>query len=452
MIFAWNNIDPTCTDWKYHVSNRRTKSILLLSYKNENSVNLLPDDTQYFDMKMRNVQIMPKNTYYYCDIYELPVLDKKYHVIQYEILVQKENRRFIHHLLAYECDDGFDGTPYIGGKECGSAGLPSAVSSKCMTKMFVAWGIGGQYNYSFPIEAGYSVHPKKKKFVLIEIHYDNPTIENGRFDSSGIRFYATPTLRKYDLGLLTFGVNGNQKSIQIPAQTDELKIKEICYPQCIDRFIPNEGVYVISGFLHAHLAGRSMRTSLVRNGKIIKHLIDSPTYDFNYQYANDIEPTKLMKGDALITECTYSTMDRTQFTTFGFSTNDEMCYSFLYYYPEQPAFVQCFSPFTDQSISNLYKSLADNSLLSGISFNPLLSISTNINNIFQALKNFIPSSPDLVQKFKEYFSGSKDRNIYCGSSTHPLQALYIPNVKEYTPENAVPEKVCDPAKYEIPTC
>lgn len=55
MIFAWNNIDPTCTDWKYHGSNRRTKSILLLSYKNENSVNLLPDDTQYFDMKMRNV-------------------------------------------------------------------------------------------------------------------------------------------------------------------------------------------------------------------------------------------------------------------------------------------------------------------------------------------------------------------------------------------------------------
>lgn len=50
----------------------------------------------------------------------------------------------MHHLLAYECQDDFDGTKY-SGFECGSAGLPSGVSAKCSTKLFIAWGVGGQY-------------------------------------------------------------------------------------------------------------------------------------------------------------------------------------------------------------------------------------------------------------------------------------------------------------------
>lgn len=57
MIFAWNDEDPKCTDWKYHGSNRRIKSILLLSYVNEDN-NLLPLDTQRTDFRMRNVKIL----------------------------------------------------------------------------------------------------------------------------------------------------------------------------------------------------------------------------------------------------------------------------------------------------------------------------------------------------------------------------------------------------------
>lgn len=73
-----------------------------------------------------------------------------------------------------------------------------------------------------------------KKFVLIEMHYDNPRLETGHFDNSGIRLYATQTLRKYDLGVMTFGVNGNDNSIQIPAQTDRLTLRGVCFPQCFE--------------------------------------------------------------------------------------------------------------------------------------------------------------------------------------------------------------------------
>ena len=38
-----------------------------------------------------------------------------------------------------------------------------------------------------------------------------------------------------------------------------------------------------------------MTTALVRNGTAIQRLFDNPNYDFNYQFAIDIEPTKLYK-------------------------------------------------------------------------------------------------------------------------------------------------------------
>ena len=47
--------------------------------------------------------------------------------------------------------------------------------------------------------------------------------------------------------------------------------------------------------MHTHLLGKSVKTSLVRNNKVIKNLVSNPNYDFNYQYIFDIEPTKIEK-------------------------------------------------------------------------------------------------------------------------------------------------------------
>ena len=59
--------------------------------------------------------------------------------------------------------------------------------------------------------------------------------------------------------------------------------------------MPDQGITAFSGFLHTHLAGRSVRTKLVRNNEVVKYLFDNPKYDFNYQFNNDIEPIKLNK-------------------------------------------------------------------------------------------------------------------------------------------------------------
>ena len=47
--------------------------------------------------------------------------------------------------------------------------------------------------------------------------------------------------------------------------------------------------------IQIYLKGRSVRTKLVKDNKVVKYLFDNPKYDFNYQFNNDIEPIKLNK-------------------------------------------------------------------------------------------------------------------------------------------------------------
>jgi hypothetical protein len=87
------------------------------------------------------------------------------------------------------------------------------------------------------------------------MHYDNPELRTDIVDNSGIRLYFTKNeLREYDLGLLTMGDN-EPLSLQIPPNSNSYEYTTICYPECSDRFFPNDGIYAVGGLLHTHLSG-----------------------------------------------------------------------------------------------------------------------------------------------------------------------------------------------------
>ncbi len=72
---------------------------------------------------------------------------------------------------------------------------------------------------------------------------------------------------------------------------------------------------IIQSFPHTHLAGVSVNTKLVRNGMDIGYVSNNPFYNFNYQYQIKNDPfITITPDDALITTCTYNTMDRDDFT------------------------------------------------------------------------------------------------------------------------------------------
>jgi hypothetical protein len=56
-------------------------------------------------------------------------------------------------------------------------------------------------------------------------------------------------------------------------------------------------------------------------------------YDFSFQSPTSAPSWTLAPGDSLEVDCAYSTSDAT--TTFGLGSNNEMCMTFLQYYPAQ---------------------------------------------------------------------------------------------------------------------
>jgi dopamine beta-monooxygenase len=171
--------------------------------------------------------------------------------------------------------------------------------------------------YTFPKEAGLPFYPTDgadKRYFLMEWHYDNPNLLPDIVDNSAIKLYFTQKeLRPNDLGLLRL-TDDNTIGIQVPPKANNFQLTTICYPGCTNQFFPDDGINAVAGFLHTHLAGRAVRTSLIRNNTLIEYLFDEPNYDSNYQFIQEIKPTKLYKGDVLITSCTYNTMDRTNMT------------------------------------------------------------------------------------------------------------------------------------------
>ena len=67
------------------------------------------------------------------------------HLIQFEMLVNKQNKDIVHHYDVLECDDEYNSTEKVA-EEC-YVNMSDYVMEKCRLKglTFIAWSIGGQY-------------------------------------------------------------------------------------------------------------------------------------------------------------------------------------------------------------------------------------------------------------------------------------------------------------------
>jgi hypothetical protein len=90
---------------------------------------------------------------------------------------------------------------------------------------------------------------------------------------------------------------------------------------------------------HMHKLGTNMRSVITRGGTEI--VLQDIAYDFEHQYFQYTSPTvELRPGDVLTTYCTYNNTTGAQ-VTFGESSDDEMCFTDLFYYPAQGANFIC---------------------------------------------------------------------------------------------------------------
>ncbi|XP_042238957.1 uncharacterized protein LOC121877254 isoform X2 [Homarus americanus] len=337
VIWAYDDEDPfNMTSMQQHkFDHRGTKSLYLqeppLIRTNFN------EDVKTWDILSSNVSI-PSNlkTLYWCKIFKIPSLTRKNQVIGYVPVIEERNLAHVHHILLYECHLPDSGRHYekwldIDGRQCYGPNMP--VSWTYCSSTFVAWGIGGE-GQIYPDNVGLPMGEEHggSTYILMEVHYDNPELKPDIVDSSGVRIYYTDRLRQYDAGILMAGHSITPMQI-IPPNRKWLSIGH-CTGSCTQKEFPEGGIRVFEGILHSHLLGSALKLRHIRDNKELPFIAKDMSYDFNYQQSRIFkDEVIILPGDSLITECTYDATRKPKVTFGGFGTEEEMCLSFLGYYP-----------------------------------------------------------------------------------------------------------------------
>ncbi|XP_058612117.1 DBH-like monooxygenase protein 1 homolog isoform X2 [Onychostoma macrolepis] len=331
VIWAFHAEDVGMSGPVYHGTNRGRKSLRLLNPGTSSSI---PAGTAFFDLQNKEVPVPHKDTTYWCQIFKFPELKKKHHIIRIEPKIQKGHENLVHHILLYQCDSNLNKSEIDRGHECYHPNMPDSFFT-CETVLF-AWAIGGE-GFTYPPHVGMSMGTSiDPVYVQMEIHFDNPSLQRGIVDSSGLRLYYSPSLRRYDAGVIETGVWVSLYHMLPPGMQDYIT-EGHCTQECLQESLDSEmpsGIHVFAVLLHAHLAGRAIRARHFRQQVELQPLASDDQFDFNFQEFQPLSQERIvLPGDSLITECRYNTKGRMNMTWGGLSTRDEMCLSYLLYYP-----------------------------------------------------------------------------------------------------------------------
>lgn len=245
-------------------------------------------------------------------------------------MITPGNEAIVHHIEVFECAPEVREVPNYSGS-CEDTMKPKKLNS--CRHVLAAWAMGAEPFY-YPPDAGLPIGgPEGSKFLRLEVHYHNPLIFSGRRDSSGIRLHLTPSLRRYDAGIMELGLVYTP-IMAIPPRQHAFDLSGYCTSKCTQTALPPQGIYVFASQLHTHLAGRAVRTLLIRGGREVEVLSQDPHYSAHYQMIRSLRKmVHVLPGDVLITKCTYNTEDRTKPTVGGFGIMEEMCVDYIHYYP-----------------------------------------------------------------------------------------------------------------------
>ncbi|KAM6420961.1 putative DBH-like monooxygenase protein 2 [Pluvialis apricaria] len=313
---------------QFFKGQRFSKSLFLMRYRApSDSTN--PKIFFTYDLRLYNFAVPVQETKYACTFIPLPIVKKKHHIYKFEHIITPHNITLVHHILVYAC--GNASVLPSGIDDCYGANPDFALCSQVL----VGWAVGGE-SYQFPDEAAVSIGtPWDPQYIRLEIHYSNFDLLPGLIDSSGVRIYYTPELRKYDVGVLQTGIFTFPVHF-IPPGAESYRSYGLCNSSQFDEMngmlVPD--LHVFAYLLHTHLSGRGVKAAQYRNGEQLGIICEDNKYDFRLQEIRDMKEILIIKpGDEILVECNFQTLDRSGITFGGPSTMNEMCLTFLFYYP-----------------------------------------------------------------------------------------------------------------------
>jgi len=220
-----------------------------------------------------------------------------------------------------------------GGNSSNGGIGTSPLISICPSVVY-GWSLGQKsFSIDASTNAGIPLSRNTNSFLIVEIHYNNPTLDRNVFDSTRMDLVITSDLREHDAGMFAVGVNNGFEQDPIPAGSSEAHLVASCPGECTSWL--SKSINVIASFLHMHSFGKKIWTTVYdseMNFKQVGNQIDYWNIDFQQftQLSYVINP-----GDNLFTHCTYDTSKWPSDIKMKEGGLDEMCIDFLLYYPVQ---------------------------------------------------------------------------------------------------------------------
>mmetsp|Transcript_53968 Transcript_53968/g.101216 ORF Transcript_53968/g.101216 Transcript_53968/m.101216 type:complete len:617 (+) Transcript_53968:45-1895(+) len=306
-----------------------------------------PPDMSSFEtvtMTMPDVSVVmgeggsdPKNPYI-CGVFDLGAAMRsglnhslKHHVAKFSPVLDPASVQYVHHMILFECSDEAASQNNFTHNQI----VPNCerMIRGCQTTTW-PWAVGGG-DLVLPDDVGVPVGNGARWYAL-QVHYYNPSLEEGVNDGSGVRLTLSPAIRTHDAA--TFGVNGGVAPMQrdpLPAGEADYALPSAVLPSGCTNQWDVEEITVLGVMHHAHLLGKKLALHVTRNGEYLGEMRREKYYDFNHQSLEGSSVAKLRRGDELTLTCSYDTTSRTEPTTFGDLTQDEMCLAYFLHYPAQ---------------------------------------------------------------------------------------------------------------------
>ncbi|XP_014231771.1 tyramine beta-hydroxylase [Trichogramma pretiosum] len=312
-----------------------------------------PSDAWRYEVKADRVQVPSQETTYWCRVQKLPAtLRRKHHVLQFGPAIQSGNEHLVHHMEVFHCAGPAEAEVPDWDGPCDSPARPA--KTQICKKVLAAWAMGAD-DFVYPQEAGLPIGgPGFNRYIMLEVHYNNPELQAGAVDSSGIGFWFTRRLRRYDAGVIELGLEYTDK-MAIPPGQEAFELSGHCIAECTGVGLGQAGIKIFGSQLHTHLTGRRVLTRHVRDGEELPMLNYDRHYSTHFQEIRLLpRPVTVLPGDSLITTCTYETLDRKNVTLGGFAISDEMCVNYVHYYPNSRLEV-CKSAISDDALRTYFR-------------------------------------------------------------------------------------------------
>lgn len=241
------------------------------------------------------------------------------------------NVQHVHHMVLYGCHESVVNMDDIIAEKTHCRNYTGG----CYEPLYV-FAVGAD-QYSFPENVGMPFSSNASlgyyRYVVLEIHYDNPNQLPNVKDYSGVTIYYTDQVREHDAGILLFGIGPNTKHV-IPSGMANAISYAFCGSECLnENYMGFTEVNIFASMLHTHSRGKTARVRQIRNNIELSPIDENLNYDPDFQAFTPINNRTLKSDDKLIIECYFDTTSQTGITFGGLGGKEEMCIVFLAIWP-----------------------------------------------------------------------------------------------------------------------